>query len=350
MKRNMLRAAACALSLAAAGVAGAADGPTPTLPLALARAVTDRTINLVESRGLYPRLQEEYALAKQELLAAVDGKSTEVDRAALYAHIRRLIDTLDTDGHSFLVAPVAPGQPLFPMPVRPQVAPFQLVKTSHGTVLRWTPPATTFNTPEAESTYVKRVYDDAAALPGVQQACALVVDLSEQTGGNAWPPFIAMYPLFGDANKARWVDRDGNPIPVVSRAGLESKAAAIVGGRANPLASFATGPLAVLVGVGTASAGEMLLVALMGEERVRTFGQTSYGMSTANATYPLADGSTLVLTQTRYALAGGPVYHGGIPPMQPAPKGEAVDASVRTAAEWVAAHSPRCAPGQAGAE
>jgi hypothetical protein len=343
MNRNMLRAAACALSLAAASVAGAADSPTPTVPLALARTVTDRTISLVESNGLYPRRREEYAQAKQELLAAVDGKSAEVDRAGLYARIRRLIDTLDTDGHSFLVPPVAPGQPLFPMPARAQVAPFQLVKTSHGTVLRWVPPATTFTTPETESAYVKRVYDEAAALPGVQQACALVVDLSEQTGGNAWPPFIAMYPLFGDANKARWVDRDGNAIPVVSRAGLEAKAATIVGDRASPLAPFATGPLAVLVGAGTASAGEMLLMALMGEERVRTFGQTSYGMSTANVTYPLPDGASLVLTQARYALAGGPVYRGGIPPMQPAPKGEAVDASLRMAAEWAAAHSPRCA-------
>jgi hypothetical protein len=350
MNRNMLRAAACALSFVAAAGAGAADTPTKTLPLALARAVTDQAIGLVESKGLYPRRQEDYAQAKRELLAAVDGKSTEVDRADLYARIRGLIGTLDTDGHSFLVPPVAPGQPLLPMPDRLPAAPFQIVKTSHGTVLRWVPPATTFGTPETEAAYVKRVYDDAAALPGAGQACALVVDLSEQTGGNAWPPFIAMYPLFGGANKARWVERDGNMIPVVSRAGLEAKAATIVGDRANPLASFATGPLAVLVGTGTASAGEMLLMALMGEERVRTFGQTSYGMSTANATYPLKDGSTLVLTQARYALGNGPVYRGGIPPMQPAPKGEPVEASLRTAAEWVAANSPRCTPAQAGTE
>jgi hypothetical protein len=30
--------------------------------------------------------------------------------------------------------------------------------------------------------------------------------------------------------------------------------------------------------------------------------------------------------------------------MQPAPKGEPVEASLKTAAEWAAAHSPRCAP------
>jgi hypothetical protein len=93
----------------------------------------------------------------------------------------------------------------------------------------------------------------------------------------------------------------------------------------------------------------MLLVALMGEERVRTFGQTSYGMSTVNQMHPLPDGGTLVLTQMRYALGDGPVFRGGIPAMQPAAAGDTWDASVRTAAEWVAANSPRCAPGHSKA-
>jgi C-terminal processing protease CtpA/Prc len=166
----------------------------------------------------------------------------------------------------------------------------------------------------------------------------------------AWPPFIAMYPLFGNANKARWVDRDGKTIPFVDRAALAAMAAQHVGDRANPFASFATGPLAVLVGAKTASAGEMLLVALMGEERVRTFGQTSYGMSTVNQMHPLPDGSTLLLTQMRYALGDGPVFHGGIAPMQPAAAGETWDVTVRAAAEWAAANSPRCAQEHAGTE
>jgi len=340
MNRNLLRAAVCALSFAAATAAGAAE----TMPLALARAIADQAISLVESKGLYPRRQEEYAQAKQDLLAAVDGKTADVDRNDLYARIRKVLGTLDTGGHSFLFPPQAPGQSALPQPAGPRVAPFQLVATSRGTVLRWVPPATTDMAPAAMSAYVRRVYDDAAALPGAGRACALVVDLSEQTGGNAWPPFIAMYPLFGNANKARWVDRDGKAIPVVDRTGLAGMAARDVGDRANPFSSFAAGPLAVLVGAKTASAGEMLLVALMGEERVRTFGQASYGMSTANKVYWLPDGAMLLLTEMRYALADGPVFRGGIAPMQPAPKGEPVEASLRTAAEWAAANSPRCVP------
>jgi len=82
----------------------------------------------------------------------------------------------------------------------------------------------------------------------------------------------------------------------------------------------------------------------MGEAKVRTFGQTSAGMSTANMTYTLPDGALFVLTQARSALADGPVFRGGIAPMQPAPKGETADVSLKTAAEWAAANSPRCAP------
>ena len=342
MNRNTLRAAACALSFGMFCAAGAADAPAETMPPALARAVTERTLGLVESKGVYPRRQEDYAQAKRELLAAVDGKTADVDRADLYARIRKLLETLDSGGHTFLFPPRAPGQPLLPPPPAPRAPAFQLVPTSHGTVLRWVPPAITDAEPAAMTAYVRGVYDEAAAQPDIGRACALVVDLSEQTGGMAWPPFIAMYPLFGKDNKARWVDREGKPIPFVDRTALAAMAASHVGDRANPLAAFATGPLAVLVGARTASAGEMLLVALMGEARVRTFGQTSYGMSTVNQMHVLPDGGTLLLTQMRYALAGGPVFRGGIAPMQPAAAGAAWDANVRTAAEWAAASSPRC--------
>jgi hypothetical protein len=342
MYRNVLWVAVCALACAAAFGTRAATMPAKALPLALAQQVVDQTIGLVESKGVYPRQKEEYAQAKEALLAVVDGKTAEVDEAGLHARIRALLATLDADGHSMLLPAVPPGQPAMPMPARPPAPQFQVVATQRGTVLRWVPPATTYSTPEARSAYVNAVVDEAAALPGAGQACALVVDLSAQTGGNAWPPFIAMYPLFGEANQARWVDRDGKEVPVVNRANLEQMAGNAAPGRASPFARFATGPLAVLVGDRTASAGEMLLVALMGEARVRTFGKTSYGMSTANAMHRLPNGATLVLTEMRYALGDGPVIHGGIPVTQPAAAGATWEASVREAAEWAAANSPRC--------
>jgi hypothetical protein len=344
MMRRALIAAGCAALVVASTFVRAEDKPTDTMPSALAHQVVDRTIELVESKGLYPRQQAEYAQAKAELLAAFDGQSADVERKDLYGRIRKLLGTLDTNGHSFLIPAgrrLQPPRQDVPLEdLRPPT--FKLLTTARGTVLRWTPPAIV-GSMSGVGPYLKRFYDEAAARPDMAEACALVVDLSEQTGGNAWPPFVAMYPLFGGANKAAWVDRDGKRTPFVSPARLQEMNRQHAGERTNPLARFGSGPLAVVVGKRTASAGEMLLVALLGEERVQTFGGTSYGMSTANATYPLADGSSLVLTQSRYALGDGPVYQGGIPAMHPGAANEPVEDAVKSAAEWAAASSPRCA-------
>jgi len=348
MIRSLWTAAMVAICLTLASVSIAADAPADAMPLPLARKVVDMTIELVESRGLYPRSQADYMEAKAELLAALDGGAAQADRKDIHARIRRLLATLDTDGHSFLFTPEQnqwmQSANLESNAKRP--SPFRLVTTSRGTVLRWTPPPiiNSGNGQQTNAVNLKRFYDEADAHPEIGSACALVVDLSEQNGGTAWPLLIAMYPLFSNANDANWVDRDGKRKPLVNRLGLEKMAQPLSDGRANPLAPYANGPLAVVVGSHTSSAGEMLLVALLGEKRVETFGQTSQGRSTSNATHMLADGSTLVLTEMRYAQGDGPVYHGGIPAMHPAEKGAPVDAAVRTAAEWAAAHSPTCRP------
>jgi hypothetical protein len=218
----------------------------------------------------------------------------------------------------------------------------RLVRTENGTVLRWTPPPIVAGDDSASAAYLKRTGDEAAARPDIKDACALVVDLSEQTGGNAWPPLIAMRALFSDANQASMVDRDGKRQRFVSRTSLEAMARVRGAGSADPFAPFAGGPLAVVVGYRTSSAGEMLLVALLGEQRVQTFGRPSGGLSTANKTYPLPDGSSLVLTERRYAVGDGAVYRGRIAPMHGAPEGQGIDATVKAAAEWAAANSPSC--------
>ena len=338
-------AAACAALFAEMALAHAADAPLDAMPLPLARDVANKTTELVETHGLYPRRQAEYAQARTALLAAVDGHAPDVRRAELYARIRELLATLDADGHSFIVPSAGPTSDHVDKAADSALAPtFSLLTTPNGTVLHWVPPASHAGSPQEIAGEVTHFYDEAAARPDIRTACALVVDLSEQTGGNAWPPFIAMYPLFSDTNQGRWVDRDGKSTPFVSRASLETDAQSQAGGRSNPLAPFgAGGPLAVVVGPRTASAGEMLLVALLGEARVQTFGHTSYGLSTVNDTYMLSDGTLLMLTEMRYALGDGPVYRGGIPAMHPAPAGEPVAVSVEAAAQWAAVHSPLCA-------
>ena len=323
-----------------------AEAPAQTMSVSLAREVASKTIALVESRGLYPRQQAEFDRARMALLAILDGQPLEVDRTELYTRITGLLATLDTNGHSFLI------------PARHELtvqrtqtassdlppATFMVLKTSKGKVLRWTPPPSVNNSMTAIGPYLTRFHDEAETTPDITDTCALVVDLSEQTGGTAWPPLVAMHPLFSDANNAMWVDRDGKRTALMNRAGLQEMRQRTGEGRANPLSRFDEGPLAVVTDKRTSSAGEMVLIALLGEARVQTFGSTSSGMTTANATYPLPDGSTLVLTQSRYAIGNGPVVRGGIEPMrQINPKENSADRIAR-AAEWVAANSVGCRP------
>lgn len=323
-----------------------AEAPAETMSVSLAREVASKTVALVESRGLYPRQQAEFDRARMALLAILDGQPLEVDRTELYTRITGLLATLDTNGHSFLI------------PARHELtvqrtqtassdlppATFLVLQTSKGKVLRWTPPPSVNNSMTAIGPYLTRFHDEAETTPDIIDTCALVVDLSEQTGGNAWPPLVAMHPLFSDANNAMWVDRDGKRTALMNRAGLQEMSQRTGEGRANPLSRFDEGPLAVVTDKRTSSAGEMLLIALLGEARVQTFGSTSSGMTTANATYPLPDGSTLVLTQSRYAIGNGPVVRGGIEPMrQINPKENSAD-RIAKAAEWVAANSVGCRP------
>lgn len=337
--RKFLTASGCAILIGVSHCAVA-----ETVPLPLARKTVTHAIELIETRALLPRKQEEYAQAKAELLALLEGRATDIDRAALSAGMTKVLLTLDADGHSLVVSPssYADIQQVAPPPAAPSPT-MKLVTTAHGAVLRWTPPQIMSSTVEARAEYLKRFSEDAAGVARTKQACALVVDLSEQIGGNAWPPFIAMEPLFGTANQAYVVDRYGNRGNFVYPATLKNLDTAHTAHHPNPLARFAHLPVAVVVGADTASAGEMLLVALLGEgERVQTFGHTSHGLTTANQTYAMEDQSQLILSEHRYAVGRQAVFRGGIPVAHPAAPGDSADAIVTRAAEWAASHSPLC--------
>ena len=325
-----------------AGAVHAAEAPQPDLiATPLAKEVVRRAIELVEANALPPRDRQEYTKAKDRLLAALDAAGDQTDRRLLFQHVNAVLWTLDVDRHSFISAPARYQQVRQAVQAASaaQPASFASIETAHGKVLHWTPPQSMGGMEVEAPLFLKRFMADAAALPSLPGTCALVVDLSAQRGGNAWPPFAAMHPLFSAGNTAVMVDRDGRRQRYVHPQTLAQIEQRHGGQIQNPLRRFAGTPVAVVVGENTSSAGEMLLIALMGESaRIRTFGATSHGFTTANMTYPLADGSTLVLTERRYALGDGPVIRGGIPAQVPAAAG----AAVAVAAEWVAAHSPLC--------
>lgn len=151
-------------------------------------------------------------------------------------------------------------------------------------------------------------------------ACGWVVDLRENTGGNMWPMLAGVGPLLGaevvgsmtnSPPGMGWHYRDGR-----SWSGGATPPAEPDGwGSAAPRRLSNThGPVALLVGRQTASSGEITLLAFLGRPNVRSFGDSTAGRNSANASVPLRDGATLLVTSAyprdrlgrRYPLSVGP--------------------------------------------
>ena len=72
--------------------------------------------------------------------------------------------------------------------------------------------------------------------------------------------------------------------------------------------------VAVLTDSLTASAGEGVAVAFRGRDSTRSFGEPTWGVSTANAAFDLGDGARLVLTVATMGDRRGNVYGGKVIP------------------------------------
>ena len=338
-------AAAALTALVVVAPALSAPVTENSIPRAVALDLVNKTIALVEKDGLPPANASTYAEAKRLLLSEFDSGAPVLERNKVYADLQNLLGTLDADGHSNLFsAPetsvldgLASAQAALSKPL------VQNVKTGHGAVLRFIPPQVTDTTEKGRQEYVSGILKSLSGDTDVASACALVVDLTEQRGGNAWPPLILMQPLFSDANMSRFVKRDNLRLPIFSPTILRELAEQSGLGQSNPLQRFATQDIAVITGPDTSSAGEMLTMTLLGEgARVRSFGWRTKGFMTANRTIPMPDGALLILSVSRYALGDQAVIRGGISPMEAAAPGESLERLTQRASTWAAERSQLC--------
>lgn len=154
--------------------------------------------------------------------------------------------------------------------------------------------------------------------------CRWVVDLRGNGGGNMWPMLNGLEPLLGagpfgafgdeDTLHSRWVRRAGQIVD----AGLDEAASDGAAGR------LASAPVAVLLGSGTASSGEMTAIAFQGRERARSFGAPSAGLATANGSHRLPDGAVLLITTTGAHDGAGRFITGRLTPDEATPDAQTV--------------------------
>lgn len=158
--------------------------------------------------------------------------------------------------------------------------------------------------------------------------CRWVVDLRGNGGGNMWPMLNGLEPLlgagpfgaFGDAAvlHSRWVRRADQIVDV----DLDEAASEVASDGAT--GRLADAPVAVLLGSGTASSGEMTAIAFRGRDRTRTFGAPSAGLTTANGSHRLPDGATLLITTTGVHDGAGRFIEGGLTPDEATPDEQTV--------------------------
>lgn len=331
--RRLIAAASLLLIAAAHAGPGKVDAT-------VARELVAKTIEQIETQALPPVSKREYDAAKQRLLASIAGNEKEFDRQQLYRNINQLLQTIDAGGHTMLwtqevserAARSAPSIDVMPRQVR-------VVDTAHGAALVLNMPAIRVTTPASIQAYIETMLRSIGGTNGLERSCALVVDLTGQTGGAAWPQMIVLEPLFSPGNTSRFINRNNVRYPLTNPKYFESMKERIGQLPPNALERFRGQKFGVVYAAVTASAGEMIAVALLGETgRSRSFGEPTYGLTTGNVSVTMPDNSRLLVTTTRYALGDLPAIRGKLLPDVPAPAAMAV----QQAAEWATEQSPSC--------
>ena len=180
------------------------------------------------------------------------------------------------------------------------------------------------------------------AIDTLGTSCRWVVDLRGNTGGNMWPMLAGVGPVLGDGDPVGFfVDPDTVTTPWFYDRGLAGFADQVIARAEANYELVSPRPyVAVLTDGETASSGEAVAVAFRGRQDARSFGEATWGVSTANAAFPLADGAVIFLTIATLVDRLGTVYGGELDPDEVVTGGTktgdpATDAVLGAAVTWL---------------
>lgn len=164
-----------------------------------------------------------------------------------------------------------------------------------------------------------------------------IVDLRQNTGGNMSPMVAGLGPLFSGTTLGSLVDVNG-----------KSSAWHYENGRyfwdndtgwsvSHPVTLAAQLPIAVLTSNQTGSSGEAVTVSFIGNKHTRSFGQSTWGLTTGNGSFDLPDGSQVFLASTIMADRNNKQYKESIAPdtIIDNKKDDKKDAVIMAAVKWI---------------
>jgi C-terminal processing protease CtpA/Prc len=167
-----------------------------------------------------------------------------------------------------------------------------------------------------------------------------IIDLRDNWGGNMWPMLAAVGPLLGardvghyDNASSRQTWWHENGAVGIRDQGQEYTLLNVEPQPNADLNACASAPVAVVINGATASSGEATAVSFRGRQRTRFFGCPTYGLSTDNQTFALADGSELLLTVAVFVDRNGQKYESGMTPDEPTEGDD--EHSIGAAAHWL---------------
>lgn len=171
-------------------------------------------------------------------------------------------------------------------------------------------------------------------------SCRWVVDLRGNSGGNMWPMLAGVGPVLGDADTLGFfVDADSVVTSWFYTNGQAGTGESLVIAQADSVYELVNPDpyVAVITDGLTASSGEAVAVAFRERPRTRSFGEPTWGVSTANAAFQLGDGAVIFLTVATMADRTGRLYGEEVVPDQPVtPSSDpAEDAALDAAVTWL---------------
>lgn len=148
------------------------------------------------------------------------------------------------------------------------------------------------------------------------QPCGLILDFSENSGGNMWPMLVGLSPLLSEGQLGIFRSAEGTISKIEKTNGLVT-----LGGKPHFLnypqsATFqdAAPFIAIVIGKKSVSSGEITPLMFYGQKNVKFFGHKSSGFTSANQVFPLPNGGTLVLTTSMTEDRNGRSHPDGIEP------------------------------------
>lgn len=200
----------------------------------------------------------------------------------------------------------------------------------------------------AQTLYAQELHDALATI-NAPPRCGWVVDLRRNRGGYIFAMLGGLGPLLGDGVVGGQIDAQGTIARWSYGAGAirnEATAMITVTKPYSPEPSLGQVPVAVLQSGLTASAGEAAALAFRGRVNSRSFGETTYGLTTYNVRTVLSDGAFLDIMTAVDADRTGTAYENPIAPDVPiasdwAKVGTDADPILNGALAWLA-EQPSC--------